>query len=986
MARRCFVGAAALLCMATLAPAALFAQAGRAELNGTVFDSAKAVLPGATITVTNEATGIQRSVVSGPDGRFVIPTLTPGTYAVRVELSGFQTQNRPGVPLAVGQELTLDFTLPVASISEEVTITGSAPVVEVTASRVGANVGAREIDSLPSQGRNQLALMQLVPGLTPSLAPGSFEGGQFNANGRETGSNLFMVDGVYNNDDRLGGSQGTQARVPLDVMSEFQVLTHQYTAEYGGASGVVVNAVTKSGTNSLAGRAYYYLQDDKLNGTNHFLKEEGLENPESGSQNWGFNVGGPIVRNRAFWFFSLERSAIDNAVSLVYPAEAAPLAVSYSDTSTIRAWNSFLRTDFQLSDKHNVSVRWIRESAETIGEDWEDELSTPDHVDIENDAGDQQFSASWTTILGQRATNELKVGHVREDLLHGNTKYFDEDLNFIELDGRDQFDIGSDNLHPDFGAGPLALHGSARVRTYTVNDDFTVVTSGWGGDHTLKAGFGYSRNGSLPDIVGSNDNGSFEFLHNLPYDPANPFTYPSRFSIRLGQIYFDVKDHRTNAYVQDKWQLNKNLTLNLGVRYDYQDITPETKGAFAPRLGFAYDPTGQGRTLIRGGFGKFYEYHLIGVQSQLMQRPVISPSYVYDTGEDESPLDGVVPSHPCLQASGSSGLAVINPACRALLDDVRNRVASGEFINSEPTIDGDRRLGYLWSFSFGVKRELMSDLAVSVDYVGNRGRDQTALIDINEPRVLPDGTVGRPGVNVFDPDGTLIPASARGTTFQRVLQFQTLDALNSDYNALELSLEKRYSKRWSGRVSYTLARSRDVGSIGGGTTISTKRVSDDLNPRSDYGRSNFDNRHALAMSFNVNPWRGFGAGALFRYYSGYPINELVGTDVNRDRETYDRPVAGVHDATRPIASPLDSDGRAIRNGIDGENQVLLDLRVQYLFSLQRRSQLGLFWEIYNATDRVNFGNPTGNRRSNNFLVPVRAGAPRTMQLGIRYTF
>jgi hypothetical protein len=125
---------------------------------------------------------------------------------------------------------------------------------------------------------------------------------------------------------------------------------------------------------------------------------------------------------------------------------------------------------------------------------------------------------------------------------------------------------------------------------------------------------------------------------------------------------------------------------------------------------------------------------------------------------------------------------------------------------------------------------------------------------------------------------------------------------------------------------------------------------------------------------------------VFRYYTGYPINETIGSDVNRDRDNTDRPMVGVHDVVRPIMSPIDSTGRAIRNGIDGEDLMILDLRFQYLFSLPRQGNLGLFWEIYNATDRVNFGNPTGNRLSSNFLVPVRANSPRTMQLGVRYTF
>jgi hypothetical protein len=537
-----------------------------------------------------------------------------------------------------------------------------------------------------------------------------------------------------------------------------------------------------------------------------------------------------------------------------------------------------------------------------------------------------------------------------------------------------------DNRHPDYAAGPRASHGLARIRSYVVEDAFTLVKSDWGGNHIFKAGAMYSRNLARPQIVGADDNGTFTFLTNRPFDPAIPTTYPSRFSIRLGQIYFDLTDWRANGYVQDKWQVSKKLTLNLGVRYDYQHITPQTKGALAPRVGLALDPTGSGKTLIRGGVGKFYEYQLLTVSSALDQAPVISPSFVYDTGEDRASLSGQIPSNPCLQPTGRSGLAVISPACSTLLNGLRNQVNAGGFVNTEPTLDGNRKLGYLWAFSLGVKRQLLPNLAISLDLVANRGRDQTALIDINEPV---NGV--RPGVNAFDPTGTLIPAAARGAAFQRVQQLQTREDLNSDYNAVELSLEKRHANRWSGRISYTLAKARDVGTAGGGTNISLKRVSDDGNPRSDYGRANFDNRHALALSGNVNIWRGLTAGTVFRYYSGYPINELVGTDANRDRDALDRPVRGVDDATLPIRSPLDASGRAIRNGIDGEEQLILDGRLQYLWRMGRYES-GLFVEIYNVTDRVNFGNPTGNRRSQNFLRPVVANNPRTVQLGARLGF
>ena len=176
----------------------VFAQGGTAVINGTVFDPAKAVLPGVTVTVTNEATGISREAISGPEGHFVVPTLTPGTYTIRTALTGFQGQTREGIVLNIGQELTIDLSMSVAGVAEQVVVTGEAPIIETTASRIGSVVSEQEIDQLPSQGRNHLSLMQLVPGLVPDLTPGEFEGGNFNANGRNIASNLCTVDGAAN--------------------------------------------------------------------------------------------------------------------------------------------------------------------------------------------------------------------------------------------------------------------------------------------------------------------------------------------------------------------------------------------------------------------------------------------------------------------------------------------------------------------------------------------------------------------------------------------------------------------------------------------------------------------------------------------------------------------------------------------------------------------------------------------------------------------
>jgi len=956
------------------------AQGGRAEINGTVIDAGNAVVPGATITVTEENTGLQRTTISSSDGRYVVPTLLPGTYTIKAELQGFRTATQTGLVLLVGQELTVQLTLQIGGLAEEVTVTGESPIVEVTSSRIGTNITNNEIDALPAAGRNQLSLMQLVPGLTPSLVPGSFEGGQYNANGQATTANVFLVDGAYDNDDRRGGSQGTQARVTLDTMAEYEVLTHHYSAEYGGSSGAIVNTVTRSGSNRLRGRAFYYLQNDDLNATNYFLKQAGKQNPESSSNVFGGSAGGPFVRNKAFWFVNVERNLQQQAANLNFPANAAPLAVSYSDTTDFTGWNTFVRADFQLTGNNHLSFRWVREAVLTENDELEGNNSTPDNATFENDSGDQVFSFAATSVLGNRATNEFKVGHVRENLLQGPRLFFDDGWNFIGLNGREQFDIGSMNTHPDYNTGNRNNYQQDLIRSLTIDDSFTYLKSGWVGDHTFKVGAGWSRNAALPQGTAANLIGLFTFPSNTAFNPADPRTYPFRFQIRLGQIDYTQKDWRTQFYVQDKWQIHRQLTLNLGLRYNYQDLTPLTKDAFAPRFGIAYDVNGNGRTLVRAGFGKFYQLHQLNVLQTLLTAAVIGPTFVFDTGQVARPdQTGVIPTDPfnsgCLQSPvGSNGLALIGPACRAYLSTRRDQVNAGGFVNNQPTVDGNRRMPYLWAFSGGVKRELTPSLAVSIDYVGNVGRDQVQLVDINEGAPTVDGRITRLGVNGFDPNGEIIPPEARSTNFIRVLQYQSRSEFNTDYNALEMALEKRLSNRWSGRVSYTLARARDVGAIWYDTDL-----------RADYGRTAFDNRHALAMAGNVDVWRGLGAGFVFRYYSGYPINETVGTDFNGDGDANDRPIQGINDLTRPILSPLDSNGRAIRNGIDGEKQVLLDARFQYLWRAQGY-ETGLFLEIYNLTDQVNYGNPTGNRNSANYLVRTLAGNPRTVQLGLRLTF
>jgi hypothetical protein len=960
------------------------------EMNGTVIDSSQAVLPGVAVTMTEETTGLSRSIVSNDRGRFVAIAVTPGRYTIKAELSGFQTQTRSGVIIAVGQAVTLNFTMPVGQLTDQVVVTGEAPLIEPTQTQIGTNMSQTDIENLPMQGREQFALMQLVPGLTPALQPGSFEGSAYNANGRESGSNLYLVDGQYNKDDRTGTFP--QSRVTVDSMAEFQILTHEYGAEYGGASGVIVNAITKSGTNQFHGRGFYFLQDSQLNATNYFDKINGDEKPDSGTKSMGGNIGGPIIRNKAFWFFNYEYTHSRDAVHLSFPPAAAPLATSFSDVYNVHLYNYFVRGDYQFSPSNTVHASFIYGPNDGHGENAEAERFTKQGFRYELAAPEALASFSWTSILNNKMVNEVKVGTVEENLWIGDRSIFNdkgkdipwnlETHEWTGLKGVDPLDFGSAQQHPDYTAGPRTGMSGNALTANVYSEQLTYTPS----NHNLKVGVGGSQNKGT-SVVSTNQIGTFEFAqNNAPFDPAVVTTYPTRFRIRLGEMFIPIGTWRVNAFVSDKWQLTRRLTLNLGVRYDYDDNSPNTKDGFAPRLGAAYSPNE--RTVLRAGFGKFYEFPPTSIISDLFGGKVISSVFGFDTGEDLSATRGVLPTNPCLLAvAGSAGMAKISPACRAQLVTAQNQLAAGSFINTEPLLPGNRKLGFLYQIDFGVERQIMNGMSVTADYVGSRGHDQTGRIDINEPRLLANGTVGRPGPSVFDPDGTLIPTQARNAAFQRVLQYTTSSAFNSDYDALELSLDKRFANRWSGRASYTLSRSRDVAAASaGGFGIVNKRVNDDFNPRRDYGLATFDNRHAFTAGGNWNAWRDFGLGATYRYYSGNPVNEIVGTDVNRDRDNTDRPVKGRDDLTRPIVSKVDSTGTAIRNGIKGSDKMLLDLRLQYVHRIRGERTAGVFWEIYNALNRANFANPIGARNSADFLRSITADEARSMQIGLRYTF
>jgi hypothetical protein len=583
-------------------------------------------------------------------------------------------------------------------------------------------------------------------------------------------------------------------------------------------------------------------------------------------------------------------------------------------------------------------------------------------------------------VLSDKATNVLRVGRIGEQLGTGAQTFFTDDVKFRAFDGRDPFTLGQRNVHPSYITGKGGDGVNTRIRTYTIDNSFSYfVPSLWGGEHTFKAGGGFSLNRAVPRATVSS--GIFQFRGDAPYNPADPTTYPFQFDITVGppgvdSFAIDAKDRRFYFFGEDKWRVSNNVTFNLGLRYDHQRHTPNSKDDFAPRAGVTWDMTGSGNTIFRAGVGKFYAYVPVSVELAHIQTGVVT---LYPNISIADPNNPVLRPDMIADSQGNLGVAVLSAAGIAELTRQRDLILAGSTFNRNPRVDDpDRELPYQIAWSAGVSRQIGNTMAVSVDYVGNTSKDQLGIVDINEPvnRV-------RPGVPGFDPDGELIPPEARNTSFLRVLQTQTNPDFSGKYNSLQFSVIKRMSNRWSGRVAYTFQKSEYTG-LG---NPDARRVWLDNDIEADTGRFASDRRQVLAMSATWNPWSTLNVATVVSAITGAPVNETVGTDVNSDGDNNDRPIKGIDDLTLPIRSEVDSQGRAVINGLDGPGSFLIDMSFRYQVPLGGWVQsLDLFYDIFNLINHENLVPPTGNRRSSVFMVSTAAQFPRQMQFGVRLRF
>jgi len=968
MRRAILVLAASLLLLPVLAGA----QQGSAELRGQVVDQQDAVLPGVAIVVRNQETGQFREAVSSADGSFFLTGLVPGVYQLEAELAGFKRTTLRDIRLEVGKTLGIDVRLEIGGLQEAVTVSAETPVIDVSSKEVGGNITNRELIDLPSINRNYIGFIGLLPGIVPNISTESFGSDSISVNGQDPRNNNYALDGANNNDDVIGQRAGTQARTPLESIQEFQVLTNQFDAEFGQTMGAVINAVTKQGTNQFRGSAFGYVQDAGLTAESYFVKKNSLPKPDTTQQQYGGTIGGPVVRDKAHFFFSLERVIIDDGRDINIPARPD---LNDSTTTQTRVWNTLIRFDHQINANHTWAVRWLREYSPQFNQ-----IITPPAVTLaaarEEDDLDQTVVGTINSVFGTNRLNVLRLGFTQEDVAFATAGYNGNGNRQDLLPPMLSFLTFNDQQ---------STVAQARVNNaYQLEDTFSWFVPGWHGDHDFKGGLQY-KYVSADSVTDDNLNGTFTLPTNGPYDPNNFRTYPERLSIRVPSgLTSYMKAHFIGAFFQDKWRWNDRLTMSLGARYDLEIIPfkevdnpefsdpgdyPVDTNNLSPRIGFSYDLAGNGRSVVRGGYGLFYDKTHFELISAIMTAGVYSTSFTAlfpANSADPGPSQGQRPTNPLL-ANGPT----VN---RALLEQL---YPPGSRVKNTGTVffdSPDRRLPYTHQFSAGFERQLAATVSASVDFVHAMGRDLFMSFDENAGlRTTTSRTAP-----IVRPNRDFV-----GQVLQR------LNLGETDYDALMLQLEKRFSQNYSFRASYTYSNSRGNTS-GNGIPQSNFQLLEDMRLDLNEGPTDFDRPHNFVVSgmVLVPKTGGLTVSAVARALSGVPFTiQDTTTDPDRNGLLFDPLPAGEYSGTGSDSITVDNEGG--RNGAYGPGFFQLDMRFGYRLRLGGSRTLDLLGEIFNLTNRANFDNPTGDRRLTNFLVLTAlrpGGVPRTGQVGVRFAF
>lgn len=1047
-----------LLIPALLAVTPIYAQSLRGSIGGEVTDAAKKPVSGASVVLIQQETGKRRTAVTGAQGDFQLTLLPPGPYRLEVDTSGYRRHVQTLI-LDLDQEIRVTVPLLAGKNSEQVTVTGTRSLVRPDSVAVGGVIDNRQVQGLPLDRRNFYELSLLLPGVVPAAegSAGSVRGDfAMSINGAREDSNSFLLDGVYNGDPKLNG---TAVSPPVDAVREFEVLSSTYDASFGRNGGGQISVVLRSGGNDFHGTAYDFLRNSVLDARNYFAPSQ-EPTPKDQRNQFGASLGGPVSKNRTFFFadyegrrsntgitqvtnvptlaertgdfshsslipidpftqqpfpnFQIPASRIDPvglAIAALYPAPNRNVpGQNFVSSPSMRDRDDHfdIRLDHALAPSSELSFRY------SFGDRSLFEPFTGPSFPLVPGYGDnvprraQNAMASETHVFTPGLLNEFRAGFDRVSLgvfqqnfgrnLNAavglpviSTNPRDLGLTYITVTGFTA--LGDESNNPQ--------HGTTNV--YQLMDNLTYVR----GRHLAKFGFDTRilQQNAYRDVesrgfinfIGFTGNALAELLMGLATDS--------------GVAVLDNPQHlRTHSYgffANDTWRIRPNLTLNLGLRYEYnapavdaqnranlydqatQTLVPvgtngmprggylPDRNDFAPRVGIAWSPRGDRRMVARAGYGIYYDQSSLAPGEGLYFSPPYFKFNVYYPLGPTAPLllNNPFPSNFPLPTP-SSALA----------------------------FQRNLHTPYVQQWNFNIERTLGGSRMVEVGYVGSKGTGLIGARDINQPPPTPQPFYVRP-----------------------VQQFADINLLESNRNSIYHSLQARFEQRLnfglSLLASYTWAKSIDNGSSFFSSAGDPNYPQNSYNLRAERGLSNFDVRQRLAVSYAydlpfgkgrawlregwashvLGGWQSFG---VLQFQTGQPFtvallpnfdNSNTGID-SLGFGANDRPnVAGDPHLSSPSATrwfntaafvipPYGTFGNSGRNVLEGPGLATVDLSLVKNTAIRERTTLQFRAEMFNALNRTNFGLPDNFVGSPTFGQILSAGNPRRLQLGLKLLF
>jgi outer membrane receptor protein involved in Fe transport len=944
-------------------------------ISGAVADVQGGVLPGVTMTLRNTESGVVRTTVCESDGQYRFAGLQPGVYDLKAELPGFATVAVDQMTVTIGLQLKQDIKMQVQSLQETVTVSGVAPVIEVTRTEVAQVITQEQIDTLPMADRQPASLVLLLPGTNMDNTQVRRAQANIGAGGINNQMNAYFLDGSSNWSTNSGQQH---AEMPQLAIREFRVNVAQASAEHGGNVAGLVSIVTRSGTNRFGGEALEFFKNQRLQARDKNAEDVGAPKPDYKRNQWGLAFGGPIVRDKVHFYTAIEYQTENKSFTV---NSGSPQFYSKLEgvfpTDYLRH-KYFVRGDWQATQTQSFFVRY--------GKDWE-------HIDCEGCGGtNAAFNQSYvesprtTTVVGHtwvvsnRALNEFRMQGPAA--LHSTTgppgtSLWDRPGEFPaeRFNGYTQV-YNFPSMHWGSNTGSLNF-----TKRFELKEDFSYSA----GSHQWKFGGEYARYISPEDVIANI--GTWTFAGDQLFDGTAAsiaaLRAPTTFTAAFPNVVRELKNYWINGYAQDEWRPLSNLTVNAGVRYDLQYhsfnnqlnfagreslkqlIDPTQRrdnNNFGPRVGMAWDLRNDTRTLVRAAYGRFFQYlpqgGLRNELGTLLQNTISinNPSY-------PDPYGGLSPQAFVTVSA--------RPNVNILDDKIRN-------------MSGDTVTG-------GVSQQLMANLALHVDGVYTNLRHFARTQNINQPRPAFDFTTldAATAARITAFSQAQLNAARPMANWGNVTQLTSNGW--SNYRALYVRLDKRMSNRFMYLVSYT----RDW------TRNNVSAVSDIYHPSLDEG--NDGRKHSLVASGTARLPFSLTFGAVWTIRTALPYSALSGFDFTGDG-TVDfvpgttRNMAGRDSTNTAKLLELVNAWRAVRNmapippgQLQSSDYNRFDIRLSRSIAIPNGRSVDLVAQVFNVFGRDNLIGGTGgtfiNSAVSNSFGRYTVAAPRQeMEVGIQFKF